>query len=115
MFGASGGVAEAALRMAAEKLTGKAQPQRLEFEAIRGFKGIKEATVDMDGKKLRVAVISGLHNAEQIIDSVREGNNVGYDLIEVMTCPGGCISGAGHPVPEQIDSLEKRQQVLINM
>ncbi len=115
LFGASGGVAEAALRMAAEKLTGELRVDQLEFEAIRGFEGIKEATVDLAGKKLKVAVISGLHNAEQVIESVKAGNAVGYDLIEVMTCPGGCISGAGHPVPEKIGSLEDRQQVLINI
>ncbi len=115
LFGASGGVAEAALRMAAEKLSGKAQLAQLEFEAVRGFEGIKEATVNLGGNKLRVAVVSGLHNAEQVIERVKEGVDTGYDLIEVMTCPGGCISGAGHPVPKKIDSLEKRQQVLINI
>ncbi|MBN2040843.1 MAG: FAD-dependent oxidoreductase [Spirochaetes bacterium] len=115
LFGASGGVAEAALRMAAEKLTGEIRPEPLEFEEIRGFDGIKEAKVDINGQIVRVAVISGLHNAEKVIDRIKEGTDVGYDLIEVMTCPGGCISGAGHPVPEKIDSLEKRQEVLVNI
>jgi formate dehydrogenase major subunit len=115
LFGASGGVAEAALRMAVERLTGKALTEHLDFEAIRGFEEFKKATVDIGTRKLRVAVISGLDNAEEIVDKVREGADVGYDLIEVMACPGGCICGAGHPVPEKIDSLEKRQQVLINI
>jgi hypothetical protein len=115
LFGASGGVAEAALRMAVEKLTGKVLEDHLDFEDIRGFEGVKEATVDANGRTVRVAVISGLHNAEPIIEKIIEGYDVGYDLIEVMACPGGCICGAGHPVPEKIDALEKRQQVLVNI
>ncbi len=115
LFGASGGVAEAALRMAAEKLTGVVMEKHLDFEEIRGFKGVKEATVNIAGNNIRVAVISGLHNAEPIVEKIIDGVDVGYDLIEVMACPGGCICGAGHPVPEKIDALEKRQQVLINI
>lgn len=115
LFGASGGVAEAALRMAVEKVTGKALTDHLEFEEIRGFEGVKESTVDMDGVQVRTAVISGLNNVEPIIEKILQGVDVGYDLIEVMACPGGCICGAGHPVPEKIDALEKRQQVLVNI
>ncbi|HOV27267.1 MAG TPA: NAD(P)-binding protein [Pseudobacteroides sp.] len=115
LFGASGGVAEAALRMAVEKLTGKVLTDHLDFEEIRGFDGLKEATVDANGTKVRVAVISGLHNAEPIVEKIIQGVDVGYDLIEVMACPGGCICGAGHPVPEKIDAMEKRQQVLVNI
>lgn len=115
LFGASGGVAEAALRMAVEKLTGEVRAERLDFEEIRGFDGVKEATIDADGTKVRVAVISGLHNAEPIIEKIIHGESVGYDMIEVMACPGGCICGAGHPVPEKIDVMEKRQQVLVNI
>ena len=114
MFGASGGVAEAALRMAVEKLTGK-YIDHLDFEEIRGFEGLKETTVEANGKVVRLAVVSGLKNAEPIIEKVIKGEDTGYDLIEVMACPGGCICGAGHPVPEKIDSLEKRQQVLVNI
>jgi len=109
------GVAEAALRMAVEKLTGKVLTDHLEFEEIRGFEGVKESTIDVNGTKVRVAVVSGLKNAEPIIEKILNGVDVGYDLIEVMACPGGCICGAGHPVPEKIDSLEKRQQVLVNI
>ncbi len=115
LFGASGGVAEAALRMAVEKLTGKVLEDHLDFEEIRGFQGVKEATIDAEGIKVRVAVISGLNNAEPIIEKIIAGEDVGYDLIEVMACPGGCICGAGHPVPEKIDAMDKRQQVLINI
>jgi len=115
LFGASGGVAEAALRMAVEKLTGNALTEHLDFEEIRGFEGVKESTVEANGTKVRVAVISGLNNAEPIVERIINGVPVGYDLIEVMACPGGCICGAGHPVPEKIDSLGKRQKVLVNI
>ncbi|KUO66976.1 MAG: hydrogenase [Gracilibacter sp. BRH_c7a] len=115
LFGASGGVAEAALRMAVEKLTGKVLTDHLDFEEVRGFEGVKEATVEASGTKVHVAVISGLNNAEPIIEKIIQGVDVGYDLIEVMACPGGCICGAGHPVPEKIDALEKRQQVLVDI
>jgi len=115
LFGASGGVAEAALRMAVEKLTGKILTDHLDFEEIRGFEGVKEATIEANGTKLRTAVISGLNNAEPIIEKILAGIDVGYDLIEVMACPGGCICGAGHPVPEKVGDLGKRQQVLIDI
>ncbi|HEX3029681.1 MAG TPA: NAD(P)-binding protein, partial [Clostridia bacterium] len=115
LFGASGGVAEAALRMAVEKLTGEVQTDHLDFEEIRGFDGLKEATIEAGDTKVRVAVISGLHNAEPIVEKIIRGESVGYDIIEVMACPGGCICGAGHPVPEKIDVMEKRQQVLVNI
>lgn len=115
LFGASGGVAEASLRMAVEKLTGNVLTEQLEFEEIRGFKGVKEATIEVDGGIVRVAVISGLKNAEPIVEKILQGIDVGYDLIEVMACPGGCICGAGHPVPEKIDALDKRQQVLADI
>ncbi len=115
LFGASGGVAEAALRMAVEKLTGKVYEESLEFEEMRGFAGVKEAVIDAGDTKVSVAVINGLHNAEPILERIVQGAPVGYDLIEVMACPGGCICGAGHPVPEKIDELEKRQGVLVNI
>ena len=115
LFGASGGVAEAALRMAVEKLTGKIMTDHLDFAEVRGFAGLKESTVEADGTTVRVAVISGLHNAEPIVEKIIQGVDVGYDLIEVMACPGGCICGAGHPVPEKVGSLEQRQRVLIDI
>jgi iron only hydrogenase large subunit-like protein len=115
LFGASGGVAEAALRMAVEKLTGQPLVDRLEFEQIRGFEGLKEATIVAGGKTVRVAVISGLAHAEPLIEKILRGENTGYDLVEVMACPGGCICGAGHPVPEKTGTLSQRQQVLVNI
>jgi iron-only hydrogenase group A len=122
LFGASGGVAEAALRMAVEKLTGKplvADPvkgqQGLVFEEVRELVGVKTTEVKVNDATLRVAVISGLRNAEPIIKRILKGEKTGFDLIEVMACPGGCISGAGHPVPEKLDTLEKRQGVLVDI
>lgn len=115
LFGASGGVAEATLRMAVEKLTGKVLADHLDYEDVRGFEGVKEASVDAGGTNVRVAVISGLDNAEPIIERIINGVDVGYDLIEVMACPGGCICGAGHPVPEKVGTLVERQQVLVNI
>jgi formate dehydrogenase major subunit len=115
LFGASGGVAEAALRMAVEKLTGEPLVDDLDFEEVRGFEGFKEATVQAGGKTVRVAVISGLNNVAELARRIREGEDVGYDLIEVMACPGGCINGAGHPVPDRVGEMAARQRVLIEI
>lgn len=115
LFGASGGVSEAVLRMAVSKLTGDDSDENLEFKETRGFEGIKEVTVEAAGRTIRIAVISGLSNVEPIVKKIIAGEDVGYDLIEVMACPGGCISGAGHPVPQKIDALKRRQQVLVNI
>ena len=115
LFGASGGVAEAALRMAVENLTGNILTDNLDFQEIRGFKGLKESTLEVNEDKVRVAVISGLKNAEPIIEKIIKGEDVGYDLIEVMACPGGCICGAGHPVPDKMGDMENRQRVLVNI
>ncbi len=115
LFGASGGVAEAALRMAVERLTGESHASRLEFEEIRGFEGVKEAAVQVEDATIRVAVVSGLGNVEPIVRRILAGEDVGYDLIEVMACPGGCICGAGHPVPEKVGESERRRQVLLDI
>jgi formate dehydrogenase major subunit len=115
LFGATGGVAEAALRMAVEKVTGQPVAERLEFNEVRGLTGFKEATVKMGDKTVRLAVIAGLKNAIPVLDRIKAGKDVGYDLIEVMTCPGGCIGGAGHPVPTAVNELKCRQDVLVNI
>ncbi|MBO7576142.1 MAG: iron hydrogenase small subunit [Bacteroidales bacterium] len=96
IFGATGGVMEAALRTAYELHTGKTLP-RIDFEETRGFEGIKEATIDFDGFPLKIAVAYSLGNARKLMEQVREGNPNGYHFIEVMACPGGCIGGAGQP------------------
>ncbi len=115
LFGASGGVAEAALRMAVEKLTGERLVERLDFHEVRGFEGVKEASITAGETTVRVAVISGLNNAEPLVKRIVAGEDVGYDLVEVMACPGGCINGAGHPVPDRVGEMAARQKVLVNI
>jgi NADH-quinone oxidoreductase subunit G/NADP-reducing hydrogenase subunit HndD len=96
IFGATGGVMEAALRTAYELITGKTLPS-LDFYDVRGLKGIKEATVDIEGTKVRVAVAHSLGHARQLLERVKAGEQ--YHFIEIMCCPGGCIGGGGQPVP----------------
>lgn len=96
IFGATGGVMEAALRTLADILTGE-DLQSLDYASVRGLEGIKEATVDIAGKKVRVAVASGLGNARKLLESVRSGEKE-YEFIEIMGCPGGCITGGGQPI-----------------
>ncbi len=115
IFGASGGVAEAALRMAVEKLSGQVMTDHLDYTEVRGFQGFKETSVSAGGKTVRVAVISGLKNAEPLIQRVINGEDVGYDLVEIMACPGGCVSGAGNPAPTSAGELWSRQQVLVDI
>ncbi len=115
IFGASGGVAEAALRMAVEKLTGERQRGPLEYQQVRGMAGVKEATITAADTTVRVAVISGLGNALPVVERVAAGEDVGYDLIEIMACPGGCIDGAGNPAPAKVGELRARTQVLFDI
>ena len=96
IFGASGGVMEAALRTAVETLTGK-ELEKPDFVEVRGTnKGIKEATYTVGGQTVRVRAVSGLANAKEVLTKVREGE-AHYDFIEIMACPGGCINGGGQP------------------
>ena len=97
IFGATGGVMEAALRTAYEKVTGESCP-KLEFDQVRGVKGIKEATIDINGTMINIAVSNGLNNAKALFDRVATGDKQ-YHLIEVMACPGGCVGGGGQPYP----------------
>ncbi len=116
LFGASGGVAEASMRMAIEKLTGEPLTEKIEFEELRGFAGgTRTATYTAGGTTVRVAVVSGLNNAEPLIKKVVAGEDVGFDLIEIMACPGGCINGAGHPVASATGEMVARQKVLVNI
>ncbi|GAA0181326.1 NAD(P)-binding protein [Clostridium sediminicola] len=115
LFGASGGVAEAALRMAASKLRSEGEESKLEFNEVRGLEGIKTVSVELDGKVFKVAVVSGLKNAEPIINNIIRGGRSEYDLIEIMACPGGCVSGAGHPVPKTQGVIAERQNVLVEI
>jgi NADP-reducing hydrogenase subunit HndD len=100
IFGATGGVMEAALRTAYFYATGN-KLEKIELEAVRGLEGVKEGEVDVNGTKVRVAVAHGLANVEVVLDRVREARKAGkdtpYHFIEVMACPGGCIGGGGQP------------------
>ncbi len=96
IFGATGGVMEAALRTAVDVLTGKDNTE-YDFIEVRGTEGIKEATYDVNGIKLNVAVASGLSNAKAVLNAVKNGEKK-YDFIEIMCCPGGCVNGGGQPI-----------------
>lgn len=95
IFGATGGVMEAALRTAVEKLTGETL-ENVEFTEVRGTEGIKEATYNVAGTDVKVAVASGLSNAKVIMDKIRAGE-ADYHFVEIMCCPGGCVNGGGQP------------------
>ena len=96
IFGATGGVMEAALRTAYETVTGKTLA-KLDFNDVRGFKGIKETSVDLNGKTIRICVAHTLSNARKIMEQIKQGT-CKYDFIEIMACPGGCIGGGGQPI-----------------
>ena len=96
IFGASGGVMEAALRTAHELYSGK-KLQDVNFENVRGLQGIKRATVDLDGVELRIGIAHGLGNARALLEEIRAGRSR-YHAIEIMACPGGCIGGGGQPL-----------------
>jgi NADH-quinone oxidoreductase subunit G/NADP-reducing hydrogenase subunit HndD len=106
IFGASGGVMEAALRTVYEVVTGKPL-LRLNFHTIRGLGGIKEAEVDLDGTIVKVAVAHSLSNAREMMERIRAGK-AEYQFIEVMCCPGGCIGGGGQPYHTTDDIRMKR-------
>ena len=95
IFGATGGVMEAALRTAAFALDGK-ELEHVELQDVRGMQGIKEATYHLGGMDVKVAVASGMKNAKVLLDQIREGKSP-YHFIEVMGCPGGCVAGGGQP------------------
>ncbi|MBE5039995.1 NADH-dependent [FeFe] hydrogenase, group A6 [Ructibacterium gallinarum] len=96
IFGTTGGVMEAALRTVAEVVTGKELPS-IDFEQVRGTEGIKTAVVPVGDMNVRVAVAHGLGNARALLNSIRNGE-AEYDFIEIMACPGGCVTGGGQPI-----------------
>ena len=118
IFGASGGVMEAALRTAAEVLAGK-KMKSLDYKEVRGMKGIKEASYTIKkGLTIKVAIASGTANARVLLDAIREGK-ADYQFIEIMCCPGGCINGGGQPqvsghIRNTVDYKAKRAAVLYN-
>ena len=100
IFGATGGVMEAALRTAYSFVTGK-KLSKVEFTNVRGLKGVKETSVNIEGAEIKIAVAHGLANVEYVLNQVRkaqkEGKPLPYHFIEVMACPGGCVGGGGQP------------------
>ena len=117
IFGATGGVMEAALRTAAVWLE-KEDTGKIEFKEVRGFEGVKEATYNIAGMDVNVAVASGLANAKMLLEKVKSGEKQ-YHFIEIMGCPGGCINGGGQPVQSAhvrnfIDLRALRAKVLYN-
>jgi iron-only hydrogenase group A len=110
IFGTSGGVMEAALRTAYFKLAGK-ELSRLEFEDIRGSKGIKEASVKINGTEINVCVVNGIGNVKEVIEDIKTGTSR-YHFIEVMACPGGCINGGGQPIHQKQEKVIRRMKAL---
>lgn len=109
IFGVTGGVLEAALRTAYEWITGK-ELKNVDFTSVRGLEGIKEATIDIEGKKVSVAVSSGLGNVRKLLEKIQRGE-CHYHMIEIMACPGGCINGGGQPfIHADTDILQQRMK-----
>ena len=100
IFGATGGVMEAALRTANDWLTGK-DNTNIDFLAVRGTQGLKQATVNINGSDIKVAVASGAAAAKVVMDKIKAGNPDGWTFVEIMCCPGGCVNGGGQPIQPQ--------------
>lgn len=118
IFGATGGVMEAALRTAVETLTGE-ELKALDFTDVRGIEGVKEASYNVAGMEVKVAVASGLGNARKLLEDVKSGK-ADYHFIEIMGCPGGCVNGGGQPqqpssVRNFVDLREVRAKVLYDI
>ncbi len=110
IFGATGGVMEAALRTAYNIVTGS-NPDPDAFKDVRGQDGWKEASFDINGTTLKVAVVNGLGNADKLLKALKAGK-VSYDFIEVMACPGGCVGGGGQPIHDNCEMAPERAPVL---
>ena len=108
IFGVTGGVTEAVLRRVSTDKT-KAGLVSISYQGIRGMEGVKVANVNYGDRQLKIAVVSGLNNAEKVIESLKAGEH--YDMVEVMACPGGCVAGAGQPFAH-LDAKEKRGEGL---
>jgi NADH-quinone oxidoreductase subunit G/NADP-reducing hydrogenase subunit HndD len=113
IFGATGGVMEAALRTAYEVITGEPLGN-LNIEAVRGLDGIKEVSVALNGLTLKAAVAHGLGNARRLVELVARGE-VDYHFIEVMCCPGGCIGGGGQSIPTDADIRRRRMDAIYSV
>ena len=110
IFGASGGVIEAALRTAYEWVTGE-ELQKVDFHQLRGLSGIREATVKLGDLELKIGIANGLGNARKLLESIRRGESK-YHAIEIMACPGGCVNGGGQPYYHDWSVVEDRARAL---
>ncbi|SEJ01144.1 NAD(P)-dependent iron-only hydrogenase catalytic subunit [Propionispira arboris] len=110
IFGTTGGVTEAAVRTVYEVVM-EDELEKLEFKDARGLQGIKEAEVDLKGRKLKIAVAHGLANAQKIMEQIKAGTSP-YTFIEIMACPGGCIGGGGQPLNTTIDGKKMRMDAI---
>lgn len=113
IFGATGGVMEAALRSAYFLVTGS-NPNPEAFKSVRGMTGWKEAEFDLAGANLRIAVASGLKNARQLVEAIRDGS-AHYDFVEIMACPGGCSGGGGQPIKDGMEMAGERAENLYGL
>ena len=113
IFGATGGVMEAALRSAYYLVT-KTNPDADTFKSVRGMDGWKEAEFDLAGDTIRVAVASGLGNTRKLMEAIRK-NEVSYDFVEIMACPGGCVNGGGQPINDGKQMAAVRADVLYGL
>jgi len=111
IFGATGGVIEAAVRTAYEVQTGKPLP-KVDFTELRGMEGIRSATIDFNGLPINIGIAHGLGNARKLLDDVRAGK-ANYHAIEIMACPGGCIGGGGQPLHHGDSSIIKARMAAI--
>ncbi len=109
IFGNTGGVMEASLRTAYKKLNGENPPQDFyRLEAVRGLDSVRQATVDLGKRKLRVAVVHGIGKARPLLETIQSGRGE-FDFVEVMACPGGCVGGGGQPLSRQTDPMRVKQ------
>ncbi|HOK34436.1 MAG TPA: NADH-dependent [FeFe] hydrogenase, group A6 [Fervidobacterium sp.] len=113
IFGVTGGVMEAALRTAYEVVTGEKLP-KLEFDQVRGLEGVREAEIDLKGKKIKIAVAHGMANVKRLLSDIKEGKRY-YDFVEIMACYGGCIGGGGQPKNLDADILKKRSAAIYSI
>ncbi|MFC1705074.1 [FeFe] hydrogenase, group A, partial [Nanoarchaeota archaeon] len=113
IFGHTGGVMEAALRTAADWITGK-DLKAIDYKGIRGMDEVKEAELDIAGMKVKICVVHTVGAARKILEDIKAGKSP-YHFIEIMACYGGCIGGGGQPPPHNIATLKKRTQALIDV
>ena len=113
IFGATGGVMEAALRTASYFVTGK-NPDPDAFRQVRGMQGWREAEFDLAGQTLKVAMVNGLGNARKLLKKLKKGK-VSYDFVEVMACPGGCVGGGGQPIHDGYEMAPERGEILYRL